>query len=91
MNTAILALFNGLSAIVIVAMQYITFFNTGDVFFKSISTIAGIWLFPMVVVLPLTAIISRKIYRATKNPYLGGIINAIIVTLMMCTNTLTQL
>lgn len=91
MNTAILALFNGLSAIVIVAMQYITFFNTGDVFFKSISPIAGIWLFPMVVVLPLTAIISRKIYRATKNPYLGGIINAIIVTLMMCTNTLTQL
>ncbi|SHI10400.1 alpha/beta hydrolase family protein [Sporanaerobacter acetigenes] len=91
MNTAVLALFNGLSAIVIVAMQYITFFKTGDVFFKSISTIAEIWLFPIVVILPLAAVVSRKIYRATNNPYLAGIINAIVVTLMTCTNTLTQL
>lgn len=91
MNTALLALFNGLSAIVIVAIQYITFFSTGDIFFKSVSTIVGIWLFPIIIILPVAAIISRKIYKVTNNPYLAGIINATVVTLIMASNTLTQL
>ncbi|MCD5323200.1 MULTISPECIES: alpha/beta hydrolase family protein [Pontibacillus] len=90
-NTALMALFNGLSAIVIVAIQYTHFFIEGDVFFTNISNIAGIWLFPIIVVIPLAAIITRKLYRVTKNPYLGGIIYAIIVTVMMVSNTLTQL
>ncbi len=91
MNTALLALFNGISAIVIVAIQYTTFIRTGEVFFTSVSNIVEIWLFPMIVILPVAAIISRKIYRATKNPYLAGIINALIITIIMCSNTLTQL
>lgn len=90
-NTALLALFNGISGIVIIAIQYITFFRSGDVFFTSVSNIAGIWLFPIVIILPVAAIISRKIYRETRNPYLPGIINATIVTVIMCTNTLTLL
>lgn len=90
-NTALMALFNGLSAIVIVAIQYTHFFIEGDVFFTNISNIAGIWLFPIIVIIPLAAIVTRKIYRVTKNPYLGGIIYAIIVTVMMVSNTLTQL
>ena len=48
-----------------------------------------VWLFPMLVVLPVAAIISRKIYRATNNPYLPGIILGIIVTMISCSNTLT--
>ncbi|MCA0971422.1 alpha/beta hydrolase [Halobacillus litoralis] len=91
LNTALMALFNGLSAIVIVAIQYTHFFVKGDVYFTNVSTIVGIWLFPIIVVIPLAAIITRKIYRVTKNPYLGGIIYSIIVTLMMVTNSLTQL
>jgi len=90
-NTALMALFNGLSAIVIVAIQYTHFFIEGDVYFTNVSTIVGIWLFPIIVVIPLAAIITRKIYRVTKNPYLGGIIYSIIVTVMLVTNTLTQL
>ena len=90
MNTALLAVFNGLSAAIILAIQYTHFFITGDVYFTDVSSIVGIWLFPIVVIIPLAAIITRKIYRVTNNPYLGGIIYAIIVTVMMVTNTLTQ-
>jgi len=90
MNTALLAVFNGLSAAIILAIQYTHFFIKGDVYFTDVSSIVGIWLFPIVVIIPLAAIITRKIYRVTNNPYLGGIIYAIIVTVMMVTNTLTQ-
>ncbi len=89
-NTALLALFNGLSSIVLVAVQYLTFFITGHLT-KSISSIGGIWLFPMVVILPLAAVISRSIYKRTKNPYIAALIIAMIVTIISCANTLTQL
>lgn len=88
-NTAVLAVANGLSAVVLCAIQYGTFFAKGLPMFKS--TIIYIWLFPVIVILPVAAVISRKIYRQTNNPYLAGIINAVIVTLISCTNTLTQL
>ena len=52
-------------------------------------SIIGIWLFPIVVILPVYAVISRILYKATKNPYLAGIIMALIITVMSCTNTLT--
>ncbi|MFC4322993.1 alpha/beta hydrolase family protein [Litchfieldia salsa] len=90
LNTALLAVFNGISAAVIVAIQYTHFFVTGDVYFTDVSNIVGIWLFPIIIIIPLAAIITRKIYKVTNNPYLGGIIYAIIVTVMMVTNTLTQ-
>lgn len=90
-NTALMAVFNGISAAVLIVVQYTHFFIEGDVYFSSLSPIIGIWLFPIVIIIPLAAIITRKIYRVTKNPYLGGIIYAIIVTVMMVSNSLTQL
>ncbi len=39
----------------------------------------------------MTTILSRKIFRETGNPYLPGIINGILVTLIACSNTLTWL
>ena len=54
-------------------------------------TILGIWLFPIIVILPLFTVLSRIIYKATKNPYVAGISMAIIVTVMSCTNTLTAI
>lgn len=94
-NIALLALFNGLSAIVIVAVQYIYFWITGHsfyyVFFNNLSNIGSIWLFPMIVILPFAAYFSRIIYKETGNPYIAGFIMALIVTIMSCTNTLTQL
>ncbi|WP_010529119.1 MULTISPECIES: CocE/NonD family hydrolase [Lentibacillus] len=88
-NTALLALFNTIGVAIVFAIQYITFFVTGHVFFENVSAIVGIWLISFLVILPVAAIISRKIFRVSMNPYLGGIIYAIIVTLISVSNTLT--
>jgi pimeloyl-ACP methyl ester carboxylesterase len=87
-NTAILALFNSLAPIVLVVAQYVTFFATGELI-PGFGGIYSIWLFPVIVILAAAAVISRKIYRATGNPYIGGFINAAVVTVISVTNTLT--
>ena len=89
-NTIVLAIFNALSPAILIAWMYIPFFISGYHPLEGLGgTILGIWLFPIVVILPLFAVLSRILYKATKNPYLAGIILAIIVTIMRCTNTLT--
>lgn len=88
-NLAILAAFNAVPVVVLLLMQYIHFFITGQLLFASNMYI--VWLFPMLVILPVAAVISRKIYRLTANPYLGGFINAMLVTMISCSNTLTFL
>jgi pimeloyl-ACP methyl ester carboxylesterase len=87
-NTAVLALFNAIAPIVLVAYQYTHFFITGDLA-PGFGGIFSIWLFPVLVILPVAAIITRKIYRATGNPYIGGFIMAATVTLIAVSNTLT--
>ena len=92
-NTAILAIANGIGPFILVAIQYITFRIRGEMFFIRpgfpMGPIGGIWLFPVIVILPLAAVVSRKIYRVTRNPYLPGIIMGTIVVILSCTNTLT--
>ena len=87
-NTAILAIVNSLAPIILVVAQYTTFANTGELI-PGFGGIFSIWLFPVIVILAVTAVISRKIYRATNNPYIGGFISALVVTLISVTNTLT--
>lgn len=86
-NTAILALFNSLAPIVLVVAQYTTFANTG-MLIDGFGGIYSIWLFPVIVILAVTAVISRKIYRATGNPYVAGVINAAVVALVSASNAL---
>ena len=69
--------------------QYIKFFTTGKMVLDPITGIMGIWLFPIVLILPLNVLIGHKIYRKTKNPYIGGIIMGIIACVLTVTNTLT--
>ncbi len=69
--------------------QYIKFFITGKMFLDPITGIMGIWLFPIVLILPLSALISHLIYRKTRNPYIGGIIMGVIACILTVTNTLT--
>ncbi len=90
MNTALLMLCNALPAVVLLLLQYVNFFITGHLMFPE-SNMAVVWLFPVAVILPLSALVTRKVYRATKNPYLAGVINAVIITLISCSNTLTWL
>lgn len=91
-NTAVVTLFNALSSLILIAWMYLTFYATGFHPLEGLGgSILGIWLFPIVVVLAVFAVVSRAIYKATRNPYLAGISMAIIVTVMSCTNTLTTL
>jgi hypothetical protein len=88
-NTAFVAVFNGIGPLILVAIQYIGFRAGGELTFGYASNMCIIWLFPIIVILPITAIFARKIYRVTNNPYLPGIINGILITLISCSNTLT--
>ncbi|MHC5795473.1 CocE/NonD family hydrolase [Lacisediminihabitans sp. FW035] len=87
-NTAVLALFNSLAPIILVAAQYTVFAITGELI-PGFGGIFSIWLFPVIVILFVTAVIGRKIYRVTNNPYIGGFISAAVVTVISVTNTLT--
>ena len=86
-NTAVLALFNALAPIVLVVAQYTHFFVTGALINK-FGGIFSIWLFPTIVLLSAAAVISRKVYRETNNPYLAGLINATVVALIAASNSL---
>jgi len=94
-NVFVLALFTTLGALVYVVIQYSTFFATGkswtEVMNPTISNIYGIWLFPILLWFPLAVILDRALYKVTRNPYLGGIIFALFMTIIACTNTLSQL
>ena len=72
-----------------IAIQYIKFFITGKMVLDPLTGIMGIWLFPIVIILPLSVLISNAIYKRTKNPYIGGIIMAIVACILTVTNTLT--
>lgn len=94
-NIAALAVFNGLASLIMIVIIYGCFFATGRLPNEFLpwfgGSIIGIWLYPIVVILPVAAVVSRILYKHTRNPYLAGIIMALLVTTMSCTNTLTQL
>ena len=72
--------------------QLIPFFTTGYMLCEISpigASITAIWMYPIVLILPLAVFVCSKIYRATKNPYIGGIIMAILACTMSVTNTLT--
>jgi len=81
--------FVALGPVVMIAVQYITFFITGFEILDPITGIMGIWLFPIAIILPVSALISHVIYKKTRNPYIGGIIMGIIACILTVTNTLT--
>ena len=87
-NTLVLTVANSLAAVVLVIAQYTTFASTGYTI-DGFSGIFSIWLFPVIVILAVAAVVSRKLYRATTNPYIGGFIMATVVTIMSVSNTLT--
>jgi pimeloyl-ACP methyl ester carboxylesterase len=96
-NTLTVSLFAGAPAIIMLPMQYVTYAATNQMLWHRTLTSLGnppmyvLWLFPMLLILPGAALISRAIYKVTNNPYIAGIISGIIVTLLSCTNTQTLL
>lgn len=93
LNITVLGVFNSLSGLVIIAVQYTAFFSTGLPFWSATEggKMGPIWMFPLVVLLFIAALISRAIYKKTNNAYLAGIINALVTTMILCSNTVTIL
>lgn len=90
LNLLLVALSAVLPAIVLLLMQYIPYFAGSDLLWPQ-NNMYGVWLFPMLVILPGAAVVSRIIYKQTKNPYLPGIICGILVAIISCSNTLTMI
>lgn len=95
-NGLICAVFAAAPALVLPWIQYITYYSTNHMMWFQSSLAAPnypmfvLWLFPIVLILIGTTLVSRVIYKSTKNPYIAGIINAIIVGLITITNTCTM-
>lgn len=92
-NGVICALFAALPAVVLPAIQYGTYYSTNHMMWFQ-RTMADpnypmyvLWLFPIILILFGSTLVTRVIYRHTKNPYIAGIINALIVGLLTITNT----
>ena len=92
-NAVICAIFSAIPALVLTWIQYITYYTKNHLLWAQTSMSAPnypmfvLWLFPVVLILFGTTLISRYIYRSTKNPYIAGIINALIVGIITITNT----
>ena len=93
-NVAVLSLATVAGALFFVMLQYGTFFIEGkswtEQLAKPVSNIYGIWLFPILIYFPLAVMLDRAIYKVTKNPYIGGIIFGLIMSIIAATNTLTN-
>jgi hypothetical protein len=85
-NTMVLGFFNCFCGIAVLLMQYVVFYNTGEMN-PMIQALAGIFMYPIVIILFVSTVISRKIYRITNNPYIGGLINGIVITILNVANT----
>ncbi|MDR2078116.1 MAG: hypothetical protein LBP74_00155 [Treponema sp.] len=93
-NTVLMCIFSALGPVILLVIFYTCFVITGLLPPDSLAWGAGtmiMWIYPMVVVLPVGTVISRVIYKKTRNPYIPGIAYSLIITVMLCTNTLTYL
>lgn len=89
-NTVVVGFSTNIAAIVIVAMEYGTFFSTGWPLWSYYSS-SIIRLIPVIFILFGAVVVSRIVYRRTKNAYLPGIINGVVVTLVTCATSATIL
>jgi hypothetical protein len=93
-NTLLMCIFNVLGPVILLVIFYTCFTITGLLPTDSLVWGAGtmiMWIYPMVVVLPVGTVISRVIYKKTRNPYIPGIAYSLIIAVMLCTNTLTYM
>lgn len=86
-NTLVIIINNALAPIILIILQYGTAVKTGFMFWQDSGTdtsagMGSLFLVAVVIFLPLSAIVSRTIYKRTNNPYLPGIINGIVVSMM---------
>jgi len=83
---AINAFFNVFGIFLVMMIQYVTFKSTG-VLWQPTMNLGYIVLFPIIPVLIIATILSRKLYLKTGNAWLGGFVNALLFTIITCANT----
>ncbi len=78
--------FNIFGVLLVVAIQYGTFTTTGEMWQPEMD-LGYIVLFPMIPILAIATVISRRMTAKTGNIWLGAFINTILFTLITCSNT----
>ena len=81
-------MFATIPALILPWIQYITYYSQKHMMWPA-SNMHVLWLFPIVLILFGANFTSRYLYRVTKNPYISGIVNGVIVAIMTVTNTCT--
>ena len=85
-TTTMAALFNVFGLVIVMLIQYITFFQTGAPWQWDMG-LGYIVMFPIVPILILAAIFARQLYLRTGNIWLSGFVNALLFTTIMVANT----
>lgn len=83
---AINCVFNIFGILLVMIIQYGTFRTTG-VLWQSDMGLGYIVLFPIIPVLIIATIFSRRLFKRTGNAWLGAVINALLFTIMTVANT----
>lgn len=89
LNITFNAIFNVLGIALIFTIQYATFFKTGALWHWDMN-LTYIVLFPIIPILAIAAIYSRKLYRETGSIWLPAFINTVLFTLITVANTATN-
>lgn len=88
-NTIIIGVFTALPAVILPAIQYIHYVTVKSMMWPE-ANMAVLWLFPIILILFVSTVITRILYKVTKNPYIAGVTNAIIIGILTITNTCTM-
>ena len=91
-NTLILCIFNSFTPLLYICLNLLRLFSSGKTLFDEIDWGTGsiiFYIINLLILLPLATIISRLLYKKTRNPYLSGIAYALLVTVSTCSTSLT--
>ncbi len=83
---AINAVFNIFGILLVILIQYGTF-RTSGVLWESDMALGYIVLFPIIPVLVIATIFSRRLYERTGNVWLGVVVNTLLFTIITVANT----
>lgn len=85
LNIVIMCAVNVLGLLLVLAAYYIPFFMNGiPAFYESINPVL---LYPFIILLCITPIYARKLYKATGNVYIPAILNTLLVTIITLAST----
>jgi hypothetical protein len=88
-NIWLMASLNLLPPLILCGLGYVYFVVTGINGLYPVNNQIPDWMSTPLLPLFITPFIARSIYKQTRNPYLGGLVNGIIVAVMTCATTQT--